>query len=68
MSVFKIKALKDDKEDPETVRGIIRGYASGVLLNTGNARAAHVLECFEEPLTESGFPGLVLSCYQAVED
>lgn len=58
-----LKGLKT--QEAESVRRVVLGYASSVLLNSLNDRAAVILECFEEPFYNIGFPGLVLACYRA---
>ena len=60
-----LKGLKG--QDPEGVRRVVLGYATSVLLNKENDIAGTVLECFEEPLYNVGFPGLVLACYRVVK-
>lgn len=55
------------KEDPEGIRRHVLGYAQSVLLNKGNDKAALVLEEFEEPFWNAGFPGLVLACYSVIK-
>lgn len=56
-----LQGLKD--QDPETIRRIVMGYASAVLLKSTNDTAGLVLEMFIEPFYNSGFPGLVYACY-----
>lgn len=62
------RILKAVQHDPEGVRRIVLGYASAILLNQSKpskiaARAALVLEAFEENTFNSGKPGLVLMAY-----
>lgn len=59
-----LKGLKG--QDAESVRRIALGYASAVLLNRDDFTAFTILECFEEPLYNIGFPGLVLACYRVL--
>lgn len=59
-----LKGLKS--QEPETIRRVVLGYATSVLLNTDNSRAALVLECFEEPTYNIGFPGIVLACQRVL--
>lgn len=51
--------------DAESVRRSVLGYMSAVLLNSGNRKAATVLQDFSEPLFNTGFSGLVLQCFTA---
>lgn len=62
------KVLKGINQEPESVRRAVLGYFSAVLLNSGKPIAAHVIECFQDHFYDSGKAGLVLSCFQAVEN
>lgn len=55
-------------EDPEKIRRAVLGYCQSVLLNSpqGNHQAAAVMEEFESPTYDIGFPGVVLACYRVV--
>lgn len=57
--------LKGIDDDPESVRRAILVYFMKVLLDTGNLPIAEILEAFEEPLYNTGKPGLVMACFQA---
>lgn len=59
------KILRGLDDDPESVRRAILGYFMKVLLDTGNTPVAEILEAFEDPLYNTGKPGLVMACYQA---
>lgn len=60
-----LNKLKD--EDLEKIRRCILGYMNAVLLKgKENNRAGLVLEFFQEPFYNSGFPGLTLACYQSI--
>jgi len=61
-----LKNLKAS-DDAESVRRLIIGYMSAVLLSKEDDQAALVLECFEEPTYNMGFPGIVLNCYKIVK-
>lgn len=61
-----LKNLKAS-EDAEGVRRLVLGYMSSVLLNKEDDQCALILECFQEPFYNSGFPGLVFSCYQVIK-
>jgi DNA polymerase III gamma/tau subunit len=54
--------------EPESIRRIILGYASSVLLKTDNEKAGLILEEFIEPFYNSGFPGLVYACYSVIKN
>ena len=60
-----LQGLKD--EEPESIRRLVLGYCSSVLLKSGNSDAFFILESFEDPLYDIGRPGLVLACYRAVQ-
>jgi DNA polymerase-3 subunit gamma/tau len=53
-------------QDPEGIRRVVLGYASSVLLNKEDAMAGAILECFEEPTYNIGFPGIVLAAFRTV--
>jgi DNA polymerase III subunit gamma/tau len=55
-------------QDAEAVRRQVMGYAQSVLLKSDNEKAGLVLELFKEPFYNSGFPGLVYSCYSIVKN
>lgn len=60
-----LNKLKD--EDIEKIRRAVLGYMNKVLLNgKQNDRAAIILEAFQEPFYNIGFPGLTLACYQSL--
>jgi DNA polymerase-3 subunit gamma/tau len=61
-----LKALKV-QGDEEGVRRQVMGYATSVLLNKDEVRAAFILEEFRDPFYDSGFPGLVIACYTVVK-
>lgn len=58
--------LKGLDQDPESVRRAVLNYFSAVLLNSGKAKAAAILDCFVDNFYDSGRAGLVLACYEAV--
>jgi DNA polymerase-3 subunit gamma/tau len=59
-----LKGLKG--QDPEGIRRVVLGYATSVLLNKDDAMAGAILECFEEPTYNIGFPGIVLASYRTI--
>jgi hypothetical protein len=54
-------------QDPENIRRVILGYASSVLLNKEDDRAGLILECFQEPTYQMGFPQIMLSTYLVIK-
>lgn len=60
-----LKGIKG--EDPEKIRRAILGYMSAVLLNTGDARAALIMDCFKEPTFNTGFPGIVMAAFYTLD-
>lgn len=60
-----LKGLKN--EEPETVRRIVLGYCTAVLLNKDNVKVGLVMEHFIDPFFESGFNGLLYSCYSIIK-
>jgi len=64
-----LKKLKDNGklDDAETVRYIVMGYMSVVLLSGKlNKRAATVLEAFAEPTYNTGKNGIILACLNVI--
>lgn len=51
------------EKEPESVRRIVVGYATTVLLGGENDVAALILEAFGNPFYDTGFPQLVMACY-----
>lgn len=60
-----LQGLKD--QDPESIRRQVMGYCQSILLKGENDKAAHVMEMFQEPFYNTGFPGLVFACYSVVK-
>jgi len=56
--------VKNLKEEPESVRRAVLGYASSCMLNN-SVSAFAVMEAFEAPLYDIGKPGLVMACFRA---
>jgi DNA polymerase-3 subunit gamma/tau len=56
-----LEGLRD--KDAESIRRIVLGYATSILLKNENDLAALALEALSKPLYDVGFPGLVLACY-----
>ncbi len=54
-------------QDPESIRRAILGYCQAVLLKNDNERIGLIMENMIEPFYNSGFPGLVFSCYSIVK-
>jgi len=55
------------KEEPETIRRIVLGYSSTVLLggpNKMSSKAFIILDSFQETFFYTGFAGLVHACYE----
>jgi len=50
-------------QEPESIRRVVLGYCTTILLKGSNDTAAMIIEYFEEPLYNVGFPGLVKNCY-----
>lgn len=60
------RILKGLDQDPERVRRAVLGYASSVLLNKDAGQAYIVLTAFKDPFYDTGKPGLVCACYEAI--
>lgn len=55
-----------EKKDPEEIRRMVMGYAQSVLLKSGSGSAGYILECFCDYQYSSGFPGITLATFQAI--
>ena len=62
-----IKRLRDQGQEPESIRRQILGYSQSVILNGENDRAAAMLEIFQEPIYNTGWPGITYGCYCIVK-
>lgn len=60
------KLLQEASDEPETIRRMILGYASSVLLGGGNLseRAYFIIVAFEGHFFDSGKAGLVRACFE----
>ena len=58
--------LKKAGEDAEQVRRYLMACCSNELLRSDSERAALIMDQMVEPFYDSGFPGLVFSCYTVV--
>jgi len=55
------------KEDPEKIRRVILSYCSSILLNgSRQEKASVIMNNFSEPFYDTGFPGVVLACYESL--
>ena len=63
-----LKKLKEGNklDEPETVRYIVLGYMSAVLLNSRNTRAATVMDEFSEPTYNTGKNGIILASFKSI--
>ena len=66
------RILAGIEEDPEKVRRAVMGYMSAVALNDKSPSkagvAADVFEAFRLPFYDTGKPGLVFACWNAVKE
>ena len=60
--------LKSINEDPESLRWMVLGYASNVMLSAGKstARAFLLVDAFQDNFYDSKRAGLVAACYRVV--
>jgi len=59
-----IKLLESIEEEPESIRRMILGYFSKVLINNPSPRIALILECFKNNFYDAGKAGLLLALYE----
>ncbi len=64
------KLLRATDHDPETMRRMILGYSSAVLLGGGRLapRALLVIDVFKDNFYDCGKPGLIAACYAVSQD
>jgi len=79
-SIYTVEALEDSwkytsailrglkKDDSETIRRQVLGYAAAVLSKSENDTAAVIIEEFIEPFFNSGFAGVVLASYSVIKN
>lgn len=60
-----LQGLKD--QDPESIRRQVLGYCQSILLKGEHDKAAFVMEMFQEPFYNTGFPGLTYACYSVTK-
>jgi DNA polymerase III subunit gamma/tau len=61
------KLLKSVDEDPESLRWMVLGYASAILLGgKANTRAFQMIEAFGENFYDTKRAGLIAACYELV--
>lgn len=60
-------AMKEGGTDPETIRRTVLGWFQGSVLKRPQAArgAMIIMECFEKPTYDIGFPGITIAAYQA---
>jgi len=55
-------------EDSERIRYMILGYGKSVLLNKDNPRAYRMMDAFRENFYDSKFAGVVVACYEILQE
>jgi len=60
-----LAGLKD--EQPESIRRAVLQYCATILLSREDDRIAAIMEAFAQNTFDSGFPGIIFSCYAAVK-
>lgn len=64
-----LKKLKQQNENPESIRRIMLNYMNTVLIGAKNSksaqRAAYIIECFAEPTYDTDFAGISYATYLA---
>ena len=66
--VSVLKQLRGMDDEPESIRRAVLGYLSAVVLK-GSQETKHlirVMDCFAENYFDTGWAGLILSCWEAV--
>lgn len=60
-----LKGFKENK-DPEAIRRMVMGYAQSILFKSESKHTGYILECFCDYQYSSGFPGITLATFQAI--
>ena len=60
------KIIQGITQEPESVRRAVLGYASAVLLKSGQPQAWVVLDCFRQDFFTTGKSGLTMAAYASV--
>lgn len=55
--------LRSSGEDAESIRRSILGYCSAILIKKDSAKSFLIMDAFIRPTYDTGFPGIVHSCY-----
>ena len=58
--------LRELKEEPESLRHVVLGYMTAILLKKSDSVAFHIIRCFEDNFYDSKKAGLVRACYEAI--
>jgi len=58
-----LRGLKESEINAEDVRRLAMAYFSAIVIKSDNRRAGLILEMFNDPFYDTGFPQLVLTCY-----
>lgn len=61
-----LKKLKQQNEEPESIRRLLLQYGETCLLNGDNPRAFLVMLAMRQDFYSTGFPGLVCACYDSL--
>ncbi len=61
-----LRGLQSSGTDAESIRRAVVGYCSSWLLKQDNPQAFVILDCFEKPTYDMGFPRIVHSAYMCV--
>ncbi len=61
-----LEGLKD--QDPEGIRRLVLKFSQSAMLKGSNQKAYQMFDWFETPTYDTGFPGVVASCYGIVHE
>lgn len=61
-----ISILSTVTADPEQIRYAVLGYCQSILMKHDDPKAYVIMSCFREPFYNTGKPGLVMACYEAI--
>lgn len=58
--------IKTSGEDAEGIRRLVLGYCSSILLKQDSAHAFLIMDAFRTATYDTGWPGIIMSCYEAL--
>lgn len=61
-----LRGLKNNSQNPESVRRAVLAYCASILLKEENGRAYLIMDAFRDPFYDTPWESLILACYEAL--